>query len=74
MPRRTRKLIGTVVILAFVCIYALIVMVIAQGRIQDASKLVQGLFYLVAGMAWILPMMPLLKWMERPDPGDFGEA
>ena len=68
MPRRTRKLIGTVAILGFVCVYALVVMVVAQGRIQDASKAIQAIFYLVAGLAWILPLMPLIRWMERPDP------
>lgn len=68
MPRRTRKLIGAVAILSFVCLYALVAMVVAQGRIQDASKAVQAIFYLVAGLAWILPLMPLIRWMERPDP------
>lgn len=26
--------------------------------------LAQGVFYLVAGIAWILPLKPLLRWME----------
>ncbi len=26
--------------------------------------LLQALFYLLAGLAWILPLKPLLKWME----------
>ena len=42
-------------------------MAIAQGRLQEAGKLWQGLYYAIAGMAWILPLMPLIKWMERPD-------
>ena len=67
MRRRTRKLIGTVAILIFVSLYALIAMSIAQGRLQDANKFWQGLYYLVAGMGWILPIMPLIRWMERPD-------
>lgn len=68
LPRRVRKLIGAFAMLAFVVFYALVVMSLAQGTVQDASKLVQGLFYLVAGLAWILPLMPLIRWMERPDP------
>jgi hypothetical protein len=70
MRRRTRKLIGTVAILVFVSLYALIAMAIAQGRLQDANKFWQGLYYLVAGMGWILPIMPLIRWMERPDETD----
>ena len=67
MRRRTRKLIGAVTILIYVSLYALIAMAIAQGRLQEANKFWQGLYYLVAGMGWILPIMPLIRWMERPD-------
>jgi len=67
MKQRTRKLIGTVVILVFVCVYALVAMALAQGRITEASKLVQGIAYVTLGLAWILPLLPLIKWMERKD-------
>ena len=70
MRRRTRKFIGAVVILVFVCVYALVAMALAQGRLQDADKIWQYLYYVVAGLGWILPLMPLIKWMERPDPED----
>jgi len=26
--------------------------------------LVQAIFYLVAGIAWVLPVKPLLSWIE----------
>ncbi|MBU3731391.1 MAG: DUF2842 domain-containing protein [Beijerinckiaceae bacterium] len=68
MRRRTRKFIGAVVILIFVCVYALVAMALAQGRLQDADKIWQYLYYVVVGLGWILPLMPLIKWMERPDP------
>ena len=67
MRRRTRKLIGAVVILIFVCVYALVAMALAQGRLQEAAKIWQNLYYVIAGLGWILPLMPLIKWMERPD-------
>jgi uncharacterized membrane protein YuzA (DUF378 family) len=67
MRRRTRKFLGTIFMLVFVCVYALAAMAVAQGRVQDASKLVQLIFYLVVGLAWILPLLPLIRWMERPD-------
>ena len=70
MNRRTRKFIGAVAILLFVCVYALVVMAVVQGRVQQLSKEVQAIFYAVVGMAWIRPLMPLIKWMERPDPED----
>lgn len=68
LRRRNRKLIGAFALIGFVVIYALVAMALAQARpLQEASKLVQGLFYAVLGIGWILPIMPLIKWMERAD-------
>lgn len=66
MTRRVRKLLGTVLIIGFVTFYALVVMVVAQTPIvQTAGRLAQGLFFLIAGLAWTLPLLPLIRWMER---------
>ena len=67
MTRRNRKLAGAIAMLAFVAIYALVVMALAQPILSGASKLTQGLFYAIAGLGWILPLLPLIKWMERKD-------
>jgi hypothetical protein len=68
MTKRNRKLIGAFTILAYVVCYALIAMALAQSRpVQEASKLVQGLVYAVLGLSWIVPLMPLIAWMEKPD-------
>jgi hypothetical protein len=67
MRQRTRKLIGTVAMLVFVVFYALLVMVLAQPILNGASHLVQGLFYLIAGLAWVLPIIPLISWMSKAD-------
>ena len=67
MSRRTRKLIGTLAIFVFVLVYGPIAMALAESRILEAPKLVQTLAYAVLGLAWIIPLMPLIRWMERPD-------
>ena len=67
MRQTHRKLIGTVLILVFVCVYALVAMALAQGRITTAPKLVQTIAYITLGLAWGLPLLPLIKWMERKD-------
>jgi predicted membrane channel-forming protein YqfA (hemolysin III family) len=65
---RTRKFIGGVTMLIFVIVYALAAMALAQSRpIQEATGLLQTLSYVVLGLAWTLPLMPLIKWMERTD-------
>ncbi len=65
MPRRLRKFVGTIVMVGFVMVYALVAMALAQSRpVQEAPALLRGLYYVVVGMAWVLPMLPLIKWME----------
>jgi hypothetical protein len=70
MRHRFRKFAGTSVIIGFVPVYALVAMAMAQARpIQEASGEIQVLCYAALGMAWIVPVMPLIRWMEKPDPG-----
>lgn len=65
LTRRQRKLIGAFALLAFVVFYALMAMALAQARpVQEASWVGQAIFYAIIGIAWILPIMPLIKWME----------
>lgn len=67
MSRRFRTLLGTIGMIVFICVYALVAMALAESRIVDAPKLVQTLVYLLLGVVWVFPLMPLIKWMERPD-------
>jgi predicted membrane channel-forming protein YqfA (hemolysin III family) len=61
-----RKLVGGFVMLAFVVVYALVAMSLADSRpVNEAPGLVQVCVYIVLGLAWVLPMMPLILWMER---------
>ncbi|RVU15090.1 DUF2842 domain-containing protein [Methylobacterium oryzihabitans] len=68
MRRRTRSLIGTIVMIAFVFVYAPLAMALADSRIAETPPLVQSVLYAVLGIAWIFPLMPLIRWMSRPDP------
>jgi hypothetical protein len=67
MSTRARKLVGTVVMVVFIFTYALFAMAVAEGRITSAPKLVQTIAYIVLGLIWVLPMMPLIRWMAKPD-------
>ena len=62
--RRVRTLVGTIGILVFVGLYALVAMALADSRILEAPKLVQTIVYIVLGIAWIFPVMPVIRWME----------
>ena len=68
MRRRSRKFIGAGLMLGFVMVYAVCAMVAAEAdTIRTASGPVQAVIYAVLGLAWILPLLPLIAWMERPD-------
>ena len=58
-----RKPAGIGLILLLVTIWAVLVASLA-GAIGDMPWPVQAIFYLAAGIVWILPLKPLLRWME----------
>jgi hypothetical protein len=43
-------------------------MAFAQILAVSSSPTVQFAYYAIAGIGWILPAMPLISWMSRPDP------
>ncbi len=67
MPIRLRKFIGTILLLVLVAVWSLLAMAIAQFPVIAGSKWLQFAYYVIAGMGWVLPAMPLVKWMLRPD-------
>ena len=64
---RTRKLIGTILLIAFLSCYAALAGSIGAGRISEAHPLVQFAYFLAAGLLWVLPAGLLVRWMQRPD-------
>lgn len=58
-----RKPAGIFAILALIAVWTILVVSLA-GEVGQLPILAQTLFYLIAGIAWILPLKPLLRWME----------
>jgi hypothetical protein len=67
MQIRTRKLIGTIALLALVIVWALLGMALAQSLAVAKSRIGEIVYYVVVGIGWVLPAMPLISWMSRPD-------
>ena len=67
MTIRTRKFFGAIALLVVAAVWALTGMVVAQMPWLANSGLLQAIFYVVAGMGWVLPAMPIVSWMSRPD-------
>ena len=67
MTIRTRKLVGTVVLLVFLATYAFLAMLVAVVLEVNGSKLGELLFFVVGGLAWVVPAAWLVRWMQKPD-------
>ena len=67
LPMRLRKLIGLVAMLALIVFYALLVMTVAVTTSVPDNKWIEFFFYLITGIAWVLPAGAIIYWMQRPD-------
>ncbi len=67
MSARSRKLIGMIVLLIFLALYAWVAMIIGAGRLTLAPQWVQFAYFVTAGLAWVVPAALLIRWMQRPD-------
>lgn len=65
LTMRTRKLVGTVLLLGFVALYALAAMAAAIVLQVNASKTAELAYYVLAGLLWVIPAGWLVKWMQR---------
>jgi hypothetical protein len=66
MPIRLKKLIGTILLVALVIIYALVATTVAVARLGESGPLVHLAFFLITGILWILPAMSIIKWLMLP--------
>ena len=67
MSIRARKFVGTIALLVLVMAWALLAMALAQSVLTDINGFVAAIYYIVAGLGWVLPAMHLISWMARPD-------
>ncbi|HVW55768.1 MAG TPA: DUF2842 domain-containing protein [Rhizobiaceae bacterium] len=66
MPVRLRKLIGTVILVLLVIVYAIAATLVAVARLGHSSPLVHFAYFLFTGFLWVLPAMAIIKWMLTP--------
>ena len=59
----SRKLAGIALILLLIVVWAAFVASLAQ-LVGGWPILVQAVFYLVMGIVWIIPLKPLVRWIE----------
>ncbi len=66
MPVRLKKLIGTVLLILLVIVYALVATTVAVAQLSQSGPLVHLAFFLFTGLLWVLPAMGIIKWMILP--------
>ena len=67
MSLRMRKLVGAFALFALVIVWSLLAMALAQFMLPATTGLVAVAYYVVVGLGWVLPAMPLVRWMSRPN-------
>lgn len=63
MNARTRKFIGLFAILGFLLVYIGVVGMVADHIPKHWAA--QLAYFVVAGIGWGVPILPLLSWMNR---------
>ncbi|MEM7749403.1 MAG: DUF2842 domain-containing protein [Pseudomonadota bacterium] len=67
MTMRTRKLIGAIALLLLITVYSFAAMMVAIALQVNASKWVEVIYYIVAGLAWTIPAGAIIWWMQQAD-------
>ncbi|MDX5359796.1 MAG: DUF2842 domain-containing protein [Alphaproteobacteria bacterium] len=66
MSPRWKKLIGLVALVFGLIVYVLLAMRLGVALPDDTPFVLELAYYVVAGVAWAFPCIPLIRWMNRP--------
>lgn len=70
MPIRLRKFIGAVLLFVLVIVWALVAMAMAQAPAIHDSAIISIAYYVIAGIGWVVPALPIVTWMSRNPTSD----
>jgi RsiW-degrading membrane proteinase PrsW (M82 family) len=65
MTSSTKKLLGTVGLVALVVLYALLATAIATAQLGESPWWVHMLYFFLTGLLWVIPAMFIIRWMIR---------
>ncbi len=64
MSLRLRKFIGAIGLIVLVIVWALVAMALAQMPAIRDHAIISVAYYVIAGLGWVLPALPLISWMS----------
>ena len=67
MHPRLRKLIASVMVLAFLAFW--VWGVVSLSAYLPENLFVQAIYFIIAGIGWGVPLIPILRWAEKPGKG-----
>jgi hypothetical protein len=67
MSPRVRKAIGATLMIVWVLLYIAVAGVVGDRVMYEKNWIWKLLYFPIVGIAWILPLKPLLKWMHAKD-------
>ena len=67
MTQSTRKLLGTVLTLLSIIVYAWLATALYTQFMTGAPSWLLLVYFAVAGVLWVLPAMFIIRWMAKPD-------
>jgi hypothetical protein len=74
MPIRLRKLVGAILLIALVVTWALHAMSLAQSAVVKANGMIEVIYYVAAGLGWVLPRCRSFAGCRGPTPYRHAEA
>lgn len=67
MTQRTRKFLGTILILGSLVVHSIIFTAIYANFLGGAAWWVLIAYFAVAGLLWVVPAAWIIRWMARPE-------
>jgi hypothetical protein len=67
MTQRTRKLIGALLLPLSIVLWSVLATAIYLAMPEGLPGLVLIVYFIVAGIGWLLPSMVIIRWMAKPD-------
>lgn len=65
MTQSQRKLVGTLLLVAFVIVYVFLAMLMAAAVLPRAGRVLEFVYYALAGLAWVPVAGLIISWMHR---------
>ena len=61
-----RKVTGIILLLAFMLLWAIVASALG-AKLTGSPRWLQLVFYIIAGLGWVIPLRPLFRWMNAKD-------